>query len=582
MRKIEIITIKILALCLIVSCSAPEVEIIPETETQGEYVNLINQQSELKPQGGRGTCIVFAAVAAVEANLKRKGFGEVDLSEEFVNYARKAFYIHPVMQDYVDGRKTENQLGSQGGGGGFYTASHMLAGLKVPKEVVMPYQTSNNYYTQNYPILNRLLNEDEFKTQFNYNTFNLNPEILTDDLLRGEHTWYSVTGVQEIIDPRQNIDQIENALRNRNEVIIDFRVPVDFNLDENNTWRASSNDSANGAHSVLLVGFDKRNPDASKHYFIVKNSWGNVRTDKREEYAGYTTFSYDFIQKNVTVAGFIKDVKTLSFGNDGFKWPELKFIGRWKTVFHGQNGTLDIYNIPGLNDAVIESHFQQGRISSKHEDYRIGTYYDENGTVYRVNGKMEGNKLTFSLNYEQPILPWEEPFPGIFSNEETYARDGYKKFTFYLDKNNFMGGYATKGEYYSSAHKYVGGFATKMERPNINYTILTRTTPSNYLQRPFKFYSELIEGDIYFDKTSLYSSSYFEVSGQFISENNFGVSVKLLVPRDANENTIFKIVYPNKELRFECKLAQRKDAFIGILPDADEDKVIPFLLYVNE
>jgi hypothetical protein len=63
----------------------------PAVITSENFVDLRPQQSALKDQGGRSTCIVFSAVAAVEANYKKLGYGELDLSEEFINYARKAF-----------------------------------------------------------------------------------------------------------------------------------------------------------------------------------------------------------------------------------------------------------------------------------------------------------------------------------------------------------------------------------------------------------------------------------------------------------------------------------------------------------
>src|SRR5262249_40816852 len=49
-------------------------------------VALPHFQTPLNRQGGRRTCIVFAAVAALEAAYRRAGYGELDLSEQFLNH----------------------------------------------------------------------------------------------------------------------------------------------------------------------------------------------------------------------------------------------------------------------------------------------------------------------------------------------------------------------------------------------------------------------------------------------------------------------------------------------------------------
>src|SRR5262249_62248868 len=57
------------------------------------HVDLTQFQTPLKRQGGRRTCIVFAAVAALEAAYRRAGYGELDLSEQFLNHFGKMFWL---------------------------------------------------------------------------------------------------------------------------------------------------------------------------------------------------------------------------------------------------------------------------------------------------------------------------------------------------------------------------------------------------------------------------------------------------------------------------------------------------------
>ena len=56
--------------------------------------NLIADQTPIKNQGNRTTCITFAALAALEAAYARAGYRNLDLSEEFQNYVGKLFWLH--------------------------------------------------------------------------------------------------------------------------------------------------------------------------------------------------------------------------------------------------------------------------------------------------------------------------------------------------------------------------------------------------------------------------------------------------------------------------------------------------------
>jgi len=61
-------------------------------------VDLRPDQTPLRKQGGRGTCIIHSVVAAMEAALKRSG-RDVDLSEDTFMYFVKQFWLTP-----IDGR----------------------------------------------------------------------------------------------------------------------------------------------------------------------------------------------------------------------------------------------------------------------------------------------------------------------------------------------------------------------------------------------------------------------------------------------------------------------------------------------
>jgi len=54
-------------------------------------VDLRSQQTALRNQGDRNTCQTFGATAALEAAYKRAGFGDLNLSEQFLNHVGKMF-----------------------------------------------------------------------------------------------------------------------------------------------------------------------------------------------------------------------------------------------------------------------------------------------------------------------------------------------------------------------------------------------------------------------------------------------------------------------------------------------------------
>lgn len=390
-------------LILFIACDEDsEFEPAPDVISSDEYVDLRPQQSSLKNQGSRTTCIVFAGVAAVEAAYKKFGYGEVDLSEEFINFTRKAFYLHPIWTDHeTDGvNRRETQLGSSGGGGGVGVVAELTKSHKIPLEEVMPYQNSDNFYLNNYPVLQQILDKGSAATQRDYSDFNLDPSILTSEILLQEE-WYGVGSYLELNNPRDT-DEIENVLKRKSEVVWDFAGsdPQDpRGVDDRNTWQ-KCDDCATIGHSMLIVGFDKRDPNPDKHYFIVKNSWGGIAVG--DDMDGYTTISYEYVKSYGRGAAYIR------WPAGPTEWPEVAFIGRWKLNYDGFKGELDIYHIPGMSEYSFEYNFGVGAIPEIYEDYRIGTYYDAQGNAFRINGSLQGNKLEFYIDGSTPLLRWDK------------------------------------------------------------------------------------------------------------------------------------------------------------------------------
>ena len=486
--------IMILIAPFIFSCGEDYVE-PPAVTTSDNFVDLRPQQSSLKDQGSRTTCIVFAGVAALEASYKRLGYGELDLSEEFINFTRKGFYLHPKWNEILERGEDalETQLGSTGGGGGVGVAAELSKGFKIPLESVMPYQSGANYYEDNFQTLRDALAKPvENRKQRDHSNFNLDPNILTDTQLRAEK-FYGVSQYTELNNAKDT-DEIEAILKRGNEVIWDFAGAVPWEtggVNSEGVWQACSTCTVMG-HSMLIVGFDKRDPDPNKHYFIVKNSWGRAWTTSGGE--GYTYISYGYVRNAGVAASYIV------LPEPPVKWEELPFIGRWKFNFDGWKGELDIYHIPGMAQYTFEYNYGVGVIPQVYNDYRIGTYYDDKGNAYKVNGSIDGNRIEFYFDIETPLQKWDEKVG--------------RKFVYYLDGNNFMAGvhtdpdgrtyagYATKGNYIS------GGAQTP--RPLFE---------TSYANSEWALYTENTSGTLKFGQAISQQSDSFIISGTYTTDD---------------------------------------------------------------
>jgi len=342
-------------------------------------VDLTAWQTPLRNQGGRTTCIVFAAVAAVEARYKRLGQSR-DLSEEFVNYMGKMFWLHENWTETSSSgpNKTENQLGATGGGGGSGVLEWMCNGLAAPLEQYWTYRTSN--YSLPYAW-----NDPYWGSQYNSSTWNLDPANLPRAALSAPGYYYP-TGFQSIAAPN-SWASIEVALRNGYEVVWDFNVLGDRT---GPIWRAST-DPGGGGHSMLIVGYDRTSSNPNDHHFICKNSWGATSNP-----GGYTHIGYDYIQYGYA-AGFATGAAATPRN-----WTELQLLGRRNICFDGWQGTLDVWHLPGI--AQLWLNKSAGGVI----DRRVGTFYDSNGVAHRVNGMVYGKTLHFWFKGSAKNMRWDE------------------------------------------------------------------------------------------------------------------------------------------------------------------------------
>ncbi len=353
-------------------------------------VDLRDQQTPIRNQGGRGTCIIHSVVAAMEAALKRGGYGDVDLSEDAFMYYVKLFWMDTDASKQPG--QTENQIVGTDGGSAVENLHYLTGGLAVPEESA---GFPDGYdYKITIPWDNA-----HWRSQFNIDSWNLSPTHLNAGILRAPR-YFTVTSFKEL-PSGSDAAAIEAALASGHEVMWGFS--CSGKRPGNATWTYDGPAKpSDGGHSMLFVGYDRR--DAKHAHFIVKNSWGPTSTPGAK---GFTYISYDYL-KYGTEAAYITGVTKRS-------WPELRFIGRWAVHFDGWEGILDISHLPGVFQGVLD---QKG---IKARDRRIGMFYEKNdpNQAYRVNGSIKGNRIDFYVDGNNTNAPM--------------SRVGGRHFTYYLN-----------------------------------------------------------------------------------------------------------------------------------------------------
>lgn len=314
----------------------------------------------LEPAGERGGCTYFGTLAALESAYKKRGYGDLDLSEEFMAITSKSFYLHPVWSDITHANYRENQFGGTQGGGSI----EMLAqGLKIPRETVVPYgqfTIGKDWDTRDQKVTNN----------FNFGIWRQFMQI-------PNATYYGVSAFEKI--PIINAENLERVLSLGYEI----KICID-----------------GGSHCVLLVGFDKTN--AADKKFIIKNSYGSngAVSTSTIEYYSYAQMSH------LTGAEYITNITTPS------TWAEIKTIGRWNLTYAGWTGSLELFRLPGITQFILSSPDAISRNGGAIRDRRLGVFYDHTGKAHKVNGTVEkiGGvvEIVFMIDNTKPNLRWDE------------------------------------------------------------------------------------------------------------------------------------------------------------------------------
>jgi len=230
-------------------------------------------QTSVKDQAGRLTCVCFASMAGLEVAY---GGTTIDLSENHANY----LYM-----------KAETR-GCKSAGLQTHMSADYLSDHGVCREAVCPYQTSYPTWCNNgaNPAPTKRADAEAncpFKIKSYYKIWR------KDDLTTDTGTW--------INNPRY----LEAILRSGKDIVFGTHVAgwsgdctgvLDVQLGPGGDPLPSV-----AGHAMLICGYDR-----PEEYFIVKNSWG---TDKGQD--GYFYLSYDYIRTYAKYGYVIEEVKPI-------------------------------------------------------------------------------------------------------------------------------------------------------------------------------------------------------------------------------------------------------------------------------
>lgn len=452
-------------------------------------VSLKQWQTPLEWQGHRGTCVDFCVVAAMEARLKRQLGREVNLSEQYANHIEK---IVSLQDNARNDEYTENNLGIIGGGGVAWSlAVNSQYGIPARDDDETPrYVTKGDFgdVNQNGDDPRYDWTDHTSLTQRAANDYNLAreeitiqipadldvtpfPQVALEGAKYGAGSYTYKPSGSSLKDPKY----FEKHLANDNEVIISLSMGC-IKTDDDGMWHPKSGSCGGGGHCILLVGYDR---SGDNEYFVAKNS-----------HHSWEKIHYDAIREGVIYDAAV--LKNANVHNGSYVRPDL-FLGRWDLTLDGRELTLDIGRLPHFYDV------HTGSINSN-RDRRIGALFDENGNMYRVNGRLnpldeisgsvlyngEWAALLFSVDFDNPHQDY-----GTLPGPGTVTTHGIM----YLhpDDETFVAGHFLPQPPRTGGHKAF--YATKDDETPSGYPTFSNFS-RNTVYGHYKIRSPVVDGSL--------------------------------------------------------------------------------------
>lgn len=398
------------------------------TRPSADRLVLADDQTDIRNQSPRNTCVVHAVLAGMEARYQREGHGALNLSEQYAQHVGKMSHLSDLTNfDSYDPAAPdvfENQLGMWGGSN-IILALSKRGHYGVPLETTSPYIAVENFESTDQPGDDPRADwtqRDGSVTQREIDDYNLEQDEVTIQVPGAvtltpfpqaalEAATHRVTGYQEA-SASEVRDPVwyEAQIAAEREVVFQM---IMCTRTEDGMWKPrdrASGEGSCGAHAMLIVGYDRRDPDLP--YFLVKNSWGG---------SGFLHLSYDFVDGDmdgrITEAAVITGVSDPTTTSDFH--PQLA-LGRWYLEYGDQVGLLDVNRLSNYLDSD-----DLGGV----RDRRLGAFFDPGGTTHRVNGSVGATGvINFYFDPGNPSLGYGElagiHFAGTLSGSEPLRFSG--------------------------------------------------------------------------------------------------------------------------------------------------------------
>lgn len=211
-------------------------------------------QTGIRDQEDRGTCVCFASLACLEAIFQRQGT-TLDLSEQYANWL---FMQFEGRDQCDDGMKTTD-------------AASYLSQKGVCEESLYPY-------------------EDD--AQINLHCAEQPPALVQQQAKYGIGQYVIIDRLGLNGPSIANTAYLECILSWGHDLVFGIHVALGQHPDANGVFDLIRDPYGNplrsrGGHAMLLVGYNRSAP---LPYFIFKNSWGNTGV------SGYYYLSYDYVR----------------------------------------------------------------------------------------------------------------------------------------------------------------------------------------------------------------------------------------------------------------------------------------------
>ena len=378
----------------------------------------LSAQTPTRNQGGRGTCGIFAAVAGLEAALKRQSHRDYDLSEQHVNWLKNVTWManadQPEQLSQRNAAVVENLPGSLSAGVSCVGILQMLTRYSAVEENANPYIDSAAYedfatapFYRNSDLQNYRLGDPNF-SQKAINGWNFAAAQMPEAA-----RVYPLYGVREVValspEEFRRPEVIESLVAGGKDVVfaITLYAATPTSNPRDPVWRHAPGAAEGGGHCMVIVGYDR-----NRRFFIVKNSWGNFNYDVAmldpqwgdvAQYNNYVLLDYDCLS-DVYEAGYINSTNAvINF--------EQRMLGLWDVKIRQKSTNRIVMSgtLAWRQKAPYLSENGASHVQLTQKSYRIGDFTDSENRSYRVNGEIvHVQKLRLYIAFDHPNMPYTD------------------------------------------------------------------------------------------------------------------------------------------------------------------------------